>query len=178
MTESPHFRMTIPQASPHSRSTTAAAHNSIKTNVKAELEEEVSHLSLSTPTQELRRSPRTRTSISFKGESDGGEMLMRSKFWSSSTGSSRKRTGASAYTKGEDGDVLPTVSDSANQASRKRKKTANGISPRLKRIKREYAPPEAYAHLEFLDDYLTDHLDGTYHRLGTFTPVHVAKSFT
>jgi thymine-DNA glycosylase len=160
------------QTSARPRSAVAVSHDSADTNVETELEE-VSHLCLSTPTQELPRSLRKRTDIGVKDESDAGDALT-SKFWSGNS-SSWRRTGSNTRTKEEDDDALPALSDSPNKTSRKRKEAGHGSRPSLKKIKREYAPPEAYAHLEFLNDYLKDHLDGTYHHLNTSTLLYVAN---
>jgi hypothetical protein len=169
--------MAAPQISPRPHSAIAVACGSGATNVKTELEE-VSHLSLSTPTQELRRSSRTRKVVNFKEESDEDEALTSSKFWSGSS-SSRKRTRINTRTEEADDDILPVVSSSAKKASRKRKTTMNGNSPRLKKIKREYAPPEVYAHLEPTNDYLKDHLDGTYTIAWTISNIlYVTNLFT
>lgn len=135
--------------------------NAVDATVKTELAENVTALSLSTPplTPSLRRSPRKRTIISFKEEADDEQHGLSSKFWSAgSTSSSRKRAAVSK--KEEDSDTLPVLTESHAEGAPKRKAKKHPKTPSPKKVKREYAPPETYAHLECLSDYLGEHLDG------------------
>ena len=122
----------------------------------------------------------------MKEESDDEAVhgIRTSKFWPGSS-SSRKRprrnSDATAKEEGSDDETLPTLvdgkalaqengmKDDMKAAARKAGvKRAKSTSP-TKKFKREYAPPEAYAHLECLSDYLQEHLDGTPHSLVPLT---------
>ena len=61
---------------------------------------------------------------------------------------------------------LPMLADDSpavTRSSRKRSgvKLEDSDTPSRKKLKRGFAPPEQYAHLSFLSDYIQDGLDGT-----------------
>ncbi|KIP05776.1 hypothetical protein PHLGIDRAFT_128681 [Phlebiopsis gigantea 11061_1 CR5-6] len=130
--------------------------------------------SISTPTQALRRSPRKRTAATMREESDEEEIaqgMRTSRFWPSIS-SSRKRVRRTVTVKERDSDdeTLPTLLDekaltSPNEmqddtkGSKRKTRAKRGGSSSPTKVKREYAPPEVYAHLQFLSDHLQDHLD-------------------
>ena len=151
--------MTIQQVSSPTTSLAKTTHVVADVHVKTELAAEVSHLSLVTPPADLRRSPRKRTAVNFKEESDEDETSVTSRFWPGSSGGPRKRSRTT--TKEEEEEVLPTISAPKERGRGRKKATVDGDTPAAKKLKREYAPPEAYAHLDYLNDYLKDHLDGT-----------------
>lgn len=130
------------------------------------------HFSLSTPTQELRRSPRKRTTVSSKKQSGEETCTLnqrKSKYFSSGL-SLQKPLVSLRKVESDNDDVLPALPLGPNSAAKKtisttstKRRTTNksSTSSPLKKVKREYAPPEIYAHLNCLSDYLQEHLDGT-----------------
>ncbi|EKM60325.1 uncharacterized protein PHACADRAFT_203552 [Phanerochaete carnosa HHB-10118-sp] len=129
---------------------------SVDKTVKIELIPEVAELSLSisTPEPSLRRSTRKRTILSVKEESDTEDTP------ANSTSKRRVRRKDASKQEANDGDVLPTLRSTGTPkiaAKRKVARKTTSLSPT--KVKREYAPPEAYAHLEYLTDYLKEHLD-------------------
>lgn len=140
--------------------------------VKVELTLEVAHLSLSAPVQQLRMSPRKRTASYLKEESDEEcppSSGLTSRFWPGGPSTSRRRA---TKEDSDNDDVLPTLPKTGSLGSAiamERKQTVtpkrratkpSGTPSPLKKVKRQYAPPETYAHLEYLSDYLQEHLDG------------------
>lgn len=91
----------------------------------------------------LRRSTRKRTAV--KKDLDGDDVLP---------------SLDSVQTQAEK-DTESSLSRSVTKSSRKRSAVKlERSSPSDKKIKRSFAPPEQYAHLNMLQDYLQDSLDG------------------
>ena len=97
-----------------------------------------------------RRSPRVHPGIKeeFKEENAGGTPLV-------SFGTSQTLIGLEG--------LVPIRSASTPSTPRKRKLKGepDATSSPVKKVKRGYAPPEQYAHLNYLQDYLQEGLDST-----------------
>ena len=65
-----------------------------------------------------------------------------------------------AHVKTEPSDSPPDHTPGTSKSSRKRAGVKLEDTPSAKKVKRAFAPPEQYAHLNFLQDYLRDSLDG------------------
>ncbi|GJE89220.1 mismatch-specific DNA-glycosylase [Phanerochaete sordida] len=140
-----------------SENTLASILQQVDAVIKTELVADVTDLDLSTPpaTASLRRSPRKRTAtIRLTQESSDED---------NTKGSTPKRTVRRklAVKKEEDrDDVLPTALPAAKaKTASKRTAGARSTSASPRKVKREYAPPETYAHLDPLNDLLKEHLD-------------------
>lgn len=139
-----------------------------RVSVKNELPEDVSALTLTLSPEEppavsLRRSPRKHTAPSVKEESEEDVRTPLGPFCDR-----RKRVLIKSKASG---DELPSVAV-PKRAGNKRKAVKADTRARAspKKAKREYAPPEAYAHLETLHDWLGEYLDGK------FVLLNLAKS--
>ncbi|CAL1708129.1 unnamed protein product [Somion occarium] len=101
-------------------------------------------------TSPLRRSARNHSSV--KQEPDVEESLSTSDNWTVLTTSGLPEIKQ---------DIEPLLSLTIPSTPRKRKlkQESAGSSPRAKKPKRGFAPPEQYAHLNFLQDYLKENLD-------------------